>query len=94
MPCPFTQLIFNGDDNECDDDDNSIIDGIFVQTTPTVNSASNHHEVIEEPLNYTSYLRVDILLSALKCLSHTDPADNTSPHVHDEHFFILIHQGM
>ena len=51
------------------------------------------NESPSEPLNYTSYLRVDTLLSALKCLSHTDPSDPSSPHVHDEHFFIMIHQG-
>ena len=49
---------------------------------------------ISEPLNYTTYLRIDVLLSALKCLSHTNPADLTSPPVHDEHFFILLHQGI
>jgi len=91
MPCPFAQPIFNSIEN--DNDDTSIIDGLPVSTTSTTNGTPNDYEVIEEPLNYTSYLRVDILLSALKCLSHTDPSDSTSPYVHDEHFFILIHQG-
>ena len=47
----------------------------------------------KEPLNYTTYLCIEKILDALKCLSHVDPSDENSPHVHDEHFFILIHQG-
>jgi len=92
MPCPYAQPIFdnieNGNDSGCDD--TSIIDGLLVSTA---NGVSNHDERIEEPLNYTSYLGLDAVLSALKCRSHTDPSDSRSPHVHDEHFFILIHQG-
>ncbi|CAF1378012.1 unnamed protein product, partial [Didymodactylos carnosus] len=45
-----------------------------------------------EPLNYTTYLGLVQLLSSMKCLSRTDPTDENSPHQHDEHFFILIHQ--
>ncbi|CAF1628627.1 unnamed protein product, partial [Adineta ricciae] len=45
-----------------------------------------------ETLDYSTYLRTDLLLSALKCHSHTDPLDNNSPPIHDEHFFILVHQ--
>ena len=92
MPCPFAQLNSNGIenhiDNECDSD--RIIDGLLTDGTSTANGNSNHDK---EPLNYTTYLHVDMLLSALKCLSHIDPSDSTSPHVHDEHFFILVHQG-
>lgn len=46
-----------------------------------------------EPLNYTHYLGIHTLLSALNRLSHIDPSDVTSPPVHDEHFFIIVHQG-
>ena len=54
----------------------------------------DNQQVDNEPLNYTSYLGIETLLSTLKCLSHTDSSDPSSPHVHDEHFFIIIHQGI
>ena len=47
----------------------------------------------KEQLNYTTYINTEPLLNALKCLSHVDPSEESSPPVHDEHFFILIHQG-
>ncbi|CAF3364780.1 unnamed protein product, partial [Rotaria sp. Silwood2] len=76
---------------ESDDDSNSIIDELSISTT-VQNGTNNHHEIVNEPLNYTTYLHTDILFSALKCLSHIDRSNNSSPAVHDEHFFILIHQ--
>jgi hypothetical protein len=54
---------------------------------------NDHHEEVAEPLNYTKYLGLNSLLSALRCLSHTDRSNIESPPVHDEHFFILFHQG-
>ena len=54
----------------------------------------DNQQVAREPLNYTSYLDIGTLLSAMKRLSHTDPSNSNSPHVHDEHFFIMIHQGI
>jgi hypothetical protein len=64
----------------------------FLQST-TTNDVDNHQENDAEPLNYTKYLGIGLLLSSLRCLSHTDRADTNSPPVHGEHFFILIHQG-
>ncbi|CAF0890908.1 unnamed protein product [Adineta steineri] len=93
MPCPYAQLIVDDTKhiNDSDDSDNSIVDEVLMTKT-AVNGTGNHHQSANEPLNYATYLRTDLLLSALKCLSHTDPLDNNSPPVHDEHFFILIHQ--
>ena len=90
MSCPYLASI-------ADDGNNSGNVNNEHDTLPTTNGddqleteEGNRHE---EPLNYTTYLRTEQLLMALKCLSHTDSTDNTSPPVHDEHFFILIHQG-
>ena len=47
----------------------------------------------KQPLTYTTYLGITTLLSSLRCLSHKNPLDKTSPPVHDEHFFIIVHQG-
>ncbi|CAF1073743.1 unnamed protein product [Adineta steineri] len=93
MPCPYAQLIVDDTKhiNDSSDSDTSIVDEVLITKT-AVNGTGNHHQSINEPLNYATYLRTDLLLSALKCLSHTDPLDNNSPPVHDEHFFILIHQ--
>lgn len=93
MPCPFLQPTSNDMKNgyDTEDDNVSILDGPLNSLT---NETNNHHEqVAKEPLNYTTYLHIDKLLSGIKCLSHIDPSDNTSAHVHDEHYFILIHQS-
>ncbi|CAF3417964.1 unnamed protein product [Rotaria sp. Silwood2] len=89
MSCPIIRPVFDNVRN--DDNESSMIDGLSISTT-TENGTNNYHKTVDEPLNYTKYLKTDILLSALKCLSHTDRSDDTSPPVHDEHFFILIHQ--
>jgi hypothetical protein len=93
MACPFLQPNIdntnNGDDNENDDESVSRV----LPVTTTATGSNDHHEEVEEPLNYTTYLGLNSLLSALRCLSHTDRSDDTTPPVHDEHFFILIHQG-
>jgi hypothetical protein len=95
MPCPYGYMDFdntkNVKDHE-DDSDSSLVDELPI-AAKAVNGVGNHHQVIKEAINYATYLRTDVLLSALKCLSHTDPLDNNSPPIHDEHFFILIHQG-
>jgi hypothetical protein len=79
----------NGDDNEHDDESVSSV----LPNTTTATGGNDHHEEVAEPLNYTKYLGLNPLLSALRCLSHTNRSDITSPPVHDEHFFILFHQG-
>jgi hypothetical protein len=95
MPCPYAQLIFDDTNNikDNEDSDTSSVDELPITTTTTVNGVGNHHQVIKEPVTYKSYLQTDVLLSMQKCHSHTDPLDNSSPPVHDEHFFLLIHQG-
>lgn len=47
----------------------------------------------KKTLNYIDYLHLQSVLNSVHCLSHCDPFDVTSPPVHDEHFFIIIHQG-
>ncbi|CAF1024810.1 unnamed protein product [Adineta steineri] len=59
----------------------------------TANSITNDHVHVTEPLNYTTYLGLDSLLSSLRCLSHVDRSNESSLPVHDEHFFIIIHQA-
>jgi hypothetical protein len=93
MPCPFLRPNFdnmkNGDENEHDDENTSP----ELPITTMATNVNNHHEEVVKPLTYTTYLGLNLLLSALRCLSHTDRSDDTTPPVHDEHFFILIHQG-
>ena len=91
MPCPYAYMIFDDVKNVEDNDksDTIVVDRVSMGKT-TVN---NQHEVNKESSNYMKYLRTDVLLSALNCVSLTDPLDKNSPPVHDEHFFILIHQG-
>ena len=88
MACPYLESIEDGDMN---DNHNNI------QANMTMNcnqqSTTDEESKKNELLNYTTYLRTDPLLNALKCLSRIDPSDESSSHVHDEHFFILIHQG-
>ncbi len=94
MPCPYAQLIFDDTKNikDNEDSDTSSVDELPIPTT-TVNGVDNHHQLIKEPVTYRSYLQTDVLLCLQNCHSHTDPLDNNSPPVHDEHFFLLIHQG-
>jgi hypothetical protein len=94
MPCPYAQLFFDDTKNikDNEDSDASLVDELPIKAT-TVNDVGDHQPMINEPVNYATYLRTDVLLSAQKCLSHTDPLDSNSLPVHDEHFFILIHQG-
>jgi hypothetical protein len=87
MPCPFLRPNF---DNMENGDENTIPE---LPVTTTVTDVNNHHEEVVKPLTYTTYLGLNLLLSALRCLSHTDRSNIESPPVHDEHFFILIHQG-
>ena len=72
--------------------DFSSMDEQFVPV-PSLDDVEDASVVTNEPLNYTSYLRLDPVLNAAKMLSHIDPSDENSPPVHDEHFFIIIHQG-
>ncbi|CAF4317768.1 unnamed protein product [Rotaria socialis] len=89
MSCPFMQPTFDNIPNDSSDND---LTGESPIHTTTQNGNGSHDEIVQQPLNYSTYLRTNILLSALKCLSHTNRSDNSTPPVHDEHFFILIHQ--
>jgi hypothetical protein len=86
MACPYLGSI--------SDDPNNVADHTQLVTI-TQDEHIEHVSSTEQqvPLNYTTYLRTPLLLGALKCLSHIDLSDEQSPPVHDEHFFILIHQG-
>ncbi|UJR20120.1 hypothetical protein I4U23_023252 [Adineta vaga] len=83
MSCPYAQFIF--DNTKANHSQN----GLTVVATENNNHDDRRKK---ETLDYATYLRTDILLTALKCHSHTDHLDANSPPIHDEHFFILIHQ--
>ena len=94
MSCPYLQTT-NDDLNQTNNPD---IEGNIQSPAEMFVSNDSHKSTTKEndqkePLNYTKYICTEQLLTALKCLSHIDPLDENSPHVHDEHFFILIHQG-
>ncbi|CAF0797322.1 unnamed protein product [Didymodactylos carnosus] len=56
--------------------------------TPVVPRKSH---TAKETLNYITYLGLDQLLSSLSCLSVSNESDGKP--VHDEHFFIILHQA-
>ncbi|CAF0826601.1 unnamed protein product [Adineta steineri] len=87
MSCPYLQSNLDNMKNN-----NSNVDQIPILTT-TANSITNDHVHVTEPLNYTTYLGLNSLLSSLRCLSHVDRSNESSLPVHDEHFFIIIHQA-
>ncbi|CAF0891687.1 unnamed protein product [Adineta steineri] len=87
MSCPYLQSDLDNMENN-----NSNVDEIPI-LTKTANSITNDHVHVTEPLNYTTYLGLDSLLSSLRCLSHVDRSNENSLPVHDEHFFIIIHQA-
>lgn len=67
--------------------------GEILQVTPTIDVVEDSSTTSKEPLNYTTYLRLPGVLDSVHCLSHVNPSDETSPPIHDEHFFIIIHQS-
>jgi tryptophan 2,3-dioxygenase len=98
MTCPYAQSMMNVINNN----NNDIVDKNKQSTSTTMVNGDDADLLVknkkkkekdEEPLNYTTYLRTETLLSALRCLSHINPSDENSEPVHDEHFFILLHQG-
>ena len=64
-----------------------------IQLTSTNNNAEHSSETSKQPLNYATYLNLSRVLHSVRCLSHVNPLDETSPSVHDEYFFITIHQS-
>jgi hypothetical protein len=83
--------------------DNTSSDSDYSDNTSEISTHDEHsHETIaissiegppNESLNYTNYLHLNELLNGVHCLSHRDPYDVNTPHVHDEHFFIIVHQS-
>ena len=63
------------------------------QVLPTTSDVENSSQTSKQPLTYTTYLHLLGILNNVHCLSRVDPSDETSPSVHDEHFFIIIHQS-
>ena len=69
------------------------LNGEILQAIPMINDVEDSSTTSKEPLNYTTYLRLPGVLDSVHCLSHVNPLDETSPPIHDEHFFIIIHQS-
>lgn len=69
------------------------LNGESLQIAPAIDDVESSSPTPKEPLNYTTYLRLPGVLDSVRCLSHVNPLDETSPPIHDEHFFIIIHQG-
>ncbi|CAF1222080.1 unnamed protein product [Rotaria sordida] len=96
MSCPYARQMSNDlmdtNNDQYNNGSDTNVSNPQMNRSISVNGVDDHSKATKEPLNYTSYLGLNKLLSSLQCVSHIDPTDNCSPPVHDEHFFILIHQ--